>query len=230
MSFVAVLVPSFLQSTVEKPSYAVGPLKEYEKWWEIKCREKKSLDDFMLWQGNENAISRILARLHIINKGYQSVLDIACGLAVDYEGLKKSCRDLTYLGIDISPTFIAKVKERGIPAQVGRIQDIPCGDDAFDVVYARFILEHLDAYKDAIEEMVRVAKKEVLIVFFIKPTAAANDRMVVADTNGYPIYHNQYSKSKMESFLNSLEKVKSFIWQEVKHKDECILHIMVSDN
>lgn len=208
---------------------AVNPsLKEYEKWWEFKCREKKSLEDFNFWQGGENAISRILARLHIMNKGYQSVLDIPCGLAVDYEPLKKSRSTLDYLAIDISANFIAKVTEKGIPAMTGRIQDIPCDDNAFEVVYSRFILEHLDSYKDALEEMVRVASKEVLVVFFIKPTSALNDKMVVSTTDGYPIYHNQYSKSKMEAFLRTLPKVKEFSWQEVKSKDECILHIYVS--
>lgn len=202
-------------------------LKEHEKWWEHACRNKTNMEQFIKWQGSENAISRILVRFHINNMQYKSVLDIPCGLCVDYAPLKRSCPDICYFGMDISPLFINQVKEAGIPAMVGKIQNIASTDSTFDVVYSRYILEHLDSYEEAIKELVRVAKKEVIIVFFIVPDNESHDRIVAVEANGYPIYHNRYSRSKLEAFLKSLEKVKSFSWQEVKNKNECILHILL---
>jgi ubiquinone/menaquinone biosynthesis C-methylase UbiE len=206
----------------------LSPLKEYEKMWEFRSKDKKNVEEFAAWWGTESAISRILARIHIVHKEYKSVLDIPCGLCTDYDALKRSCPDMHYVGIDISNAFVDKAKEKGIPALLGRIQESPCSDSAFDVVYSRHILEHLENYQDAIKEMVRVAKKEVLIVFFIAPDKSATDRSNVISVGGYFTYQNRYSKAKIEAFLGSLEKVKSFSWQEVKNKEECILHIMVS--
>ncbi len=202
-------------------------LREYEKLWEYKGREKKHLDEFASWWGNENAISRILARLHIIQKEYKSVLDVGCGFCTDHDALKKSCKDLQYFAIDLAPLFVQKAIDRGISAQIARAQQMPFEDSSFDVIYARHLLEHMDGYQSALQEMIRVAKNEVMVVFFIKPQSAAVDKMGFIDVNGYPIYQNRYSKSKIEAFLKGIEKVKSFAWQEVKNKDECILHIYV---
>lgn len=202
-------------------------LQEHEKWWDVKCKERNYLAQFNSWVGNENALSRVLTRLYITYKGYKTILDIPCGLCVDYDAFKRTNPDIYYLGVDCSSTFIDAVTARGIPAMRGKVQDIPCQDSSFDVILARHILEHLDSYQTAIQEMVRVAKKEVLIIFFIKPIDGTQDKTVTADVNGYPIYHNRYSKSKLETFLKSLDKVKNFTWQEVKNQQESILHILV---
>lgn len=216
----ALLLPSFIVSET-------NAIKDPEKWWDYSCRDKNIMEQFISWQGNENAISRILCRLHIINKKYKSVLDIPCGLCVDYKPLKRSCSDLEYLGIDISPLFISRVQEQGIPALVGKIQEIPCQDSSFDVVYSRYILEHLGSYQKAVQELVRVARKEVIIVFFSGPDGSLDDRLTTMELHGNLLNQNRYSKPKLELFLKSMPKVKSFSWQEVKNKDECILHILL---
>jgi len=222
------LIGFILGCFVVAPAFCdFAPLKEYEKLWEYKSREKKNQDEFAGWWGNENAISRVLVRLHIIQKEYASILDAGCGFCMDYDALKRSCPEIKYLGLDISSTFVSKAQERGIPVELGRIQNIPCLDSSIDVVYARHILEHLDTYQDAIKEMVRVANKEVIIVFFMAPDKSANDKGGMVNVGGYTTYQNRYSRSKMEAFLKTLDKVKSFSWQEVKNKDECILHILV---
>ena len=134
--------------------------------------------------GNPNAVSRILARLHIIQKQYTSILDAGCGFCVDYVPLKRSCPDLHYLGLDISSTFVSKAKEQGIPAERARIQNMPHADSSFDIVYARHILEHLDSYQDAMREMIRVAGKEVLVVFFMAPDNSAKDKGGMVNLTG----------------------------------------------
>ena len=91
----------------------MSPLKEYEKFWEYKSRDKVMMEDFARWWGNENAISRILVRLHILHKEYESVLDVGCGFCVDYYSFKKSCPEIEYLGIDIASSFVSLAQERG---------------------------------------------------------------------------------------------------------------------
>lgn len=203
-------------------------LKEHEKWWEVKCKEKDKFDQFAGWIGGEDEFSRMLVRKHMSAKKYQSVLDIPCGLCIDYLPLKKINPALIYVGIDITESFVSRAKGINIPALHGRIQNIPCSDSSFDIAYSRHILEHLDSYEQAIKELVRVAKKEVLIVFFRKPQDKDTDVIMTGDyVDGFPIYHNLYSKTKFECFLNSITKIKNFIFEDVPGTDECILHIML---
>lgn len=206
----------------------VGPLKEYEKIWEYKTRDKKNQDEFAGWWGNENAISRVLTRLHIIHKDYKSVLDVGCGFCTDFDALKRSSAEIAYHALDISSTFVQKALDRGISAQVGRVQNMPYADSSLEMVYARHVLEHLDGYEQAIKEMARVASKEVAIIFFITPDQNAYDTPGMINVGGYATYQNKYSKLKMETFLKSLNKVSSFSWQEIKNVNECILHIIVA--
>lgn len=202
-------------------------LKEYEKIWEFRTKDKKSQEEFAGWWGNENAISRILVRLHCMQKGYKSLLDVGCGFCKDFEPLKKNCPQVHYCALDIASTFVTLALERGIDALQGRVDQMPYADDSIELVYCRHLLEHLNSYENAIKEMVRVASKEVIIVFFINPEKNTTDKIGMINVGGFTTYQNRYSKSKIESFLKNLNKVKSFSWQEVKNKDESILHIIV---
>lgn len=207
--------------------YANITLEKHEQWWEFECIKKSQYEQFAKWIGDEKEISRILAREHIVAHNYQSILDVPCGLCVDFDVLKKNNPQLNYQGMDITSSFVVRAKNLNIPVLQGKIQKIPFPDSSFDIAYSRHILEHLDSYQEAIKELVRVAKKEVLVVFFIIPTNNVDDRIVSPVIDGYPIYHNHYSKTKIESFLLTLSKVKRFTWQTVANTTECILHIMV---
>jgi ubiquinone/menaquinone biosynthesis C-methylase UbiE len=208
----------------------LGTLRECEKLWEYKTKDKKNLDEFANWWGNEGATSRVLARLHIIHKDYKSMLDVGCGFCTDFDALRRSIPGLEYKAIDISSNFVAAAVAKGICAEVARVQQIPYADCSIELVYARHLLEHLDAYEQALQEMVRVAGKEVMIVFFIAPDQNSYDKPGMINIGGYATYQNKYSRSKMESFLKSLPKVKSFSWQDLKNTNECIVHIIVADN
>jgi len=205
----------------------VGPLKEFEKIWEFRTRDKENQKEFASWWGNENAISRILSRLHMIHKGYQSVLDAACGFCMDYDALKRSCPKIQYYALDMSSTFVTLAQDRGINVELGRIESMPYEDSFVELVYVRHVLEHMPSYQEAIKEMVRVASKEVMIVFFITPDHNIHDKIAMINVGGYTTYQNRYSRTKMENFLKTLDRVKSFTWQEVKNKEECILHLIV---
>jgi ubiquinone/menaquinone biosynthesis C-methylase UbiE len=202
-------------------------LKEHEKLWEHKSSDKKFLEQCASWWGNENAISRILLRLYVLKNKYSSVLDVGCGFCTDYDAFKRSAPHIEYTGVDICPTFVEQAHKRSIPAQLARAQELPFNDSSYDFVYARHVLEHVKDFKEALHEMVRVARHEVAIVFFVKPKETPSDRIQLVNVDECMIFQNQYSKSKIESFLLTLPKVKSFSWQEVKNKDECILHIVV---
>jgi len=196
-------------------------LKPHEEWWE------KNIDTmvptFAGWLGGCSSPSRVKTRQHLRAKNYKSILDIPCGLGIDYFGYKEDSMDIEYLGIDITPKLVELAKEKNIPVRQGSIEDIPCFDSSFDVCYSRHILEHLSYYETAIQELIRVAKFEVLIIFFIKPTDAP-DRIVFDTDPNWLIYHNYYNRQKLEKYVLSNSKTKSIEWEDVNEK-EVLLHI-----
>jgi hypothetical protein len=66
-----------------------------------------------------------------------------------------------------------------------------------------------------------VAKKEVLIVFFIKPHNAREIKRL-----GHGIPHNIYSKKEIEDRIAMFPRVDHIEWENVD-KNELILHIWI---
>ncbi len=203
--------------------------KEHEIWWEKSLGQTIEWNQFAKWLGDEDANSRVCLYKYLLSKEYQSILDVPCGLCVDYWGLKKYGIIIDYTGLDITPKLINRAKEMNIKSYVGSIENIPFDDNSFDVTYARHILEHLDTYHTAIKELCRVAKNEALIIFFIKPREnIQRDVINKSIDRGCVLYHNVYRLSSLENFLKSLPKVSCFEWEEVD-SNEVILHIYVKE-
>lgn len=186
-------------------------LKPHEDWWEKNVEEV--MPTFAGWLGDSSSASRVQARMHIGRQHYTSVLDIPCGLATDFFGFQQDGMVIEYVGMDITPKLIRLAEDKKVPVMQGDIEEIPCKDSSFDVCYVRHILEHLTYYDKAITELIRVAAKEVLIVFFIKPGEEA-DKVTYITSMGSLLYHNCYNRKKMEEYITGNEKVRSYEWEE----------------
>jgi ubiquinone/menaquinone biosynthesis C-methylase UbiE len=203
--------------------------KQHEIWWQNCVGSKVSWQTFSGWLGGIDAESRIAMRNHVKQAGYESIVDIPCGLCIDYWGLVQEGIGIQYTGVDITSRLVEYVKRRGAPAVVGSIEKIPYPDNAFDMSYARHILEHLDSYQAALTELIRVAKKEAFITFFIKPSEGLQDGIVSNWDRGFLLYHNQYSRPKMEEFIKMNPKVAEIVWEDV-NSAEVILHIYLRND
>lgn len=203
-------------------------LKEHQQWWEHNFEARGN--DFARWLGDVNADSRLGMRRHVKKMGYESLLDVPSGLCVDYYGLKSENLASIYQGLDITPKLVARALELGIHVKQGSIENIPWNDSSFDIVYARHILEHLDYYTVALKELIRVAKKEALIVFFIKPTDQPDKINSAKDgsTQFDLLYHNHYNKAALERYISGFAKVNSLAWEHVNDQ-EVILHIYMKN-
>lgn len=196
-------------------------LKPHERWWDANAETMMS--QFEQWFGNCSSYSRILAREHIKNQQYKTVLDIPCSLGTDFFGFQQDGTAVAYLGIDISPKFVELAQAKHIPVLQGDIKDIPCGDSSFEVCYARHILEHMPSYQEALDELIRVARSEVLVVFFIRPHEYPDTFSVVLDRNSL-LYHNCYNSIQLCEYVLTNPKVASLEWEDVDGK-EIMLHI-----
>lgn len=199
-------------------------LKDHEKWWEYNLEKTQILIEFEQWLGSVEAPSRKLIRKIVKENDYKKVCDIPCGLGIDYLGFIKDKINVEYQGIDTSSFLVDLICKKNIPATVGSIENMSYSSNYFDCVFCRHILEHLDYYEIALKEVVRVARFEAIIVFFISPDNEP-DRIDRAEERGYPLYHNKYNKAKLEQFVLALPDVKNIEWIKIDETSEAVLRI-----
>lgn len=195
-------------------------LKPHEEWWQKNWAGKDEN-----WLGGTKMISRAMMRSHVRQKGYKTILDIPCGNCIDYKGIKEENVPVHYTGMDITPLIVERANKLGINVKHGSIEAIPMADSSVDITYSRHILEHLSYYEKALAELIRVAAKEVFVVFFIKPMNQKDD-VKTLDLNGFPVYHNRYDKAKLEQYVLNFAKVDHIEWEDID-RVEAILHIYV---
>lgn len=203
----------------------VVPKEIYEEWWDHCLDNTVPMQTFAGWIGDANSPSRVAMRKTVVARNYKSLLDIPSGLCIDFFGLKQDKIAIKYSGVDICKKLVDMTRALGVDVMHGSIEKIPHKASKFDIVYSRHILEHLPYYETAVNELIRVAKKEVLIVFFIKLGLEDIYNYNIADD--HYIYHNCYSKEKFEKFVKSNKKVASLEWETVNEKEE-IVHIYMT--
>ena len=212
-------------------------LEVYEQWWEknVGCsqtysyngeeHETPSLEEFVSWMGDPFSRDRIYVRA-MFDKEAKTLLDVACGTAPEYIGLKKKRPDIEYTGLDITPKLVDHCKSQGINVVHASANNIPFEDDAFDIVHTRHSLEHMKHFKDAVLEFVRVGKTSVYISFFIEPVEGPSIISEITTTQDH--YNNAYSKNEIGELLENSPKVKSFHWIPLSEKSKSLLHIKIN--
>jgi len=215
--------------------------RNFEKWWsknlfgdnktyihngeEIKL---PTIDEFSeSWMGSINDPDRIDVRKHY--KNFKSLLDVGCGGSPEYFGIS-NFKNLKYTGLDITPEIVEFNQKKDIDCKLGSIEDIPFESSTFDIVHTRHVLEHLKDFDMALSEMIRVAKKIVLISFFIGPIDEEKSIISLDNKNSdYEIYHNSYSKSELKNYLNHNKKVKKYKFIKLSGKSTYLLKIYIKN-
>lgn len=104
----------------------------------------------------------------------ESILDVGCCGGHFYETLKHYLGDITYTGLDVTPEYIEAAKKRHPEVQwtVGDARKMDFPDKSFDHVLCLFVLCHLDeqGVGECVDELTRIARKEVLIAAYISCT------------------------------------------------------------
>jgi SAM-dependent methyltransferase len=106
-------------------------------------------------------------------EGMSSVLDVGCGTGVMFELIRERRPELDYLGIDVTPQFIAAARDL-FPADAGRFREGSLYEldrlpGTFDAVLSRHVLEHLPDYTPAVQHLYQRARRKVIIVFYLPP-------------------------------------------------------------
>ncbi len=140
-----------------------------------------------------------------------TVLDAACGTAINWETFKDMGVECDYTGMDRTEKMIVDAERRygdEITTKIGYVQGLPFEDDSFDVVIMRHIMEHLPPgdMEEAIAEGIRVASNTFLISFFLPPDAREEHDIQENPSNdgrdGCTHFWNTYSHRRLMEFLN----------------------------
>lgn len=129
-----------------------------------------------------------------------SVLDVGCndGELVNYlNSIGKKA-----VGIDMDEKLISKAKSKypHIEFEVASAESIPYDDNSFDTCVAWNILEHLEDDKKGFKELLRVARKKVIL------TVPREDEISIPSSVTYrhyvdPTHKRYYSKKNLKELI-----------------------------
>lgn len=195
----------------------MSELKEQTFWNNFISKE--TMPTFKNWVGNFKAESKMYFYDYLKQKNYDTILDIGCGDATISDGIKHSNINIEYTGADSCEYFVDQGRKRNINILKTDIRKINTADSTYDMVFGRHVVEHQPDFENLFTEMIRIAKKECIHIFFIKPVIG--DTVINYDNN-QNLYHNKYSYLKIDEFLKKHPKVENYVIKDI-NKDECML-------
>lgn len=208
----------------------LSPKPSTETWWDKSLGyDVEKAKNYIRGYGEGVGFPSRMELLSWIKDG-ESLLDVGCGSGCEYENIKAHNKEILYKGVDYAETFIFACRSL-FPETTWEVQSAEAlqeNDQSFDNVLLRHILECLPYYETAIEEAWRVAKKRVIIVFWIPPE----------EKNDLVRYHNEtkeanrYNRTKFFKFLEkftdkitvkeNVGKCNMFIVMEKDYEDNTV--------
>ncbi|MCK5000258.1 MAG: class I SAM-dependent methyltransferase, partial [Anaerohalosphaera sp.] len=138
-----------------------------------------------------------------------SIIEAACGSANDYRFINRYglAEHLRYSGFDISSKNIANATNRfdDVDFFVGSIMDCGAANESYDYTFVHDLFEHLsiEAMEKALEEVVRIVRKEAWLHFF---NAAKVDDHEVSRVSGY-----HWNTLSVDRVVRSLERLSASV-------------------
>lgn len=145
-----------------------------------------------------------------INSTDLSVLDVGCGDGYLLTRLKNRPHIEAVFASDISLNRIkkAKVNTHGVIFLQSDVSFLPFKNNCFDLVICSEVLEHVPDWQKALHELIRVAKKNV-IVTVPNQQKLVKIRCVKCGTENYLSGHiNSFSKKDFLDWLKNIRQVK----------------------
>jgi len=159
------------------------------------------------WQATTRQLSYVAREdvAALVKAAGKNVLDVGCGIGLDYRYYKGG--DVEYYGVDVTPKFVEEAHRQGVPCQLGNVLHLPFADGSWDSVYCKDLLIHLppDKWRDALREMVRVARVQVVTlednwedetVYMLREKSACVNKET-GEVTHIRFFHNAYGKTAM---------------------------------
>lgn len=178
-----------------------------ENFWDLLSGDDEHAADYMRSYGEGPGFATRLAVGSLINDG-ESVLDVGCGPGWNLDHFMEFGPAISkYKGLDYSKRFVRVANQRAMqlagtatgPFEYGDVRDIKEEDNSWDVVVCQDCLEHTNGYEGPVKELLRVAKKRVIITFW-----HLTENMDQINDDGNDGWGAWYSQPKWETFLDTL--------------------------
>lgn len=157
-------------------------------------------------QWHLNSVMEAIYQL-LAESGGASILDAGCGEGFLTDYLARRDPSLRLTGVDMSSEAIAYAEERfGERARfrTGNVYKLPFSDNSFDVVLCSEVLEHLDEPDLAVRELIRVARRHVVITVPNEPYFKwLNDLARALGISMDPGHVNFWTRSSFKAFIRS---------------------------
>lgn len=112
----------------------------------------------------------IIAKTVPILKRTPIILDIGCGAGGISSQLIENKPDAKIIGLDIDTCLLRISRARGLMSVGGSFNNtLPFPDDKFDGVLMIDAIEHVDNRNQSLEEIVRILKKDGILILFTPP-------------------------------------------------------------
>ena len=174
-------------------------------------------------------ISCLDVKERLKNVPYRSLLDVGCGTGFLFEQLKKD-RAADYYGLDLSPEMLKKARNKfgdTVSFTAGSSDELPYGNDSFDVVTCIQSFHHYPYPEKAMSEAYRVLKPGGL--YILSDTGMGGPLkwfynkvlLKMMNTGDYAVYSGDDIKRLMQKsgFVDcKVYKVRTFIYTVVGTK------------
>jgi SAM-dependent methyltransferase len=174
-------------------------------WWT--ANNQPVGEDFLTWNKTSPAREhcRQLIRFWALGGAIRSVLEVAFGGLHEFRCLREdlTAAGVTWSGVDWTAHFVAHAR-REFPNNRWTQGDIVRGVsvEGADLVYSQHMLEHVPALEPAFSNMLRLAGRRLINIFFIPPKPF--DGYEVVNWKQYPLYHNTYSVGHVEAVCKAM--------------------------
>lgn len=187
-----------------------------QTWWDDNLATRFA--EFESWVGPSGSMSKAFFRQYIKDKEYKSLIDLGCGNATEHEAYQLEYPEMEYLGVDSSKYLYKLNTTKGIPMILSEAHNVPISSSSYEVVFSRHVLEHQPTFKPVLNEMIRLAEKEAIHVFFLIPGHGE----IINYDEAQNLFHNVYDRNEIEDFLTTHEDVQGFRWLPLTSTEEAL--------
>ena len=183
---------------------------KYKTWWEDHADPETFLQ--VQHPRTRNVRQIIYDTMKSVLKPEDSVLDVACGPAVDYNDITEM--GFKWVGVDMTEKFVDYVRDT-FDAEMHH-SDVSEGLNfkarQFTMSYAKDLFEHLapNQWRKVVSSMWGVSDKYMLLSFFRPPNENETVYRKVTEEDNLAtagVYSNQYSRKELVNYIKKMNGV-----------------------
>jgi len=179
----------------------------WKTWWE----EHADPETFLQVQQPRTRNVRLIIydMMKSILKPEDSILDVACGPARDYNAITEM--GYKWVGVDMTTKFVNYVRDTygAEMHQMNVTEGLNFKRGEFTMSYAKDLFEHLEPnkWRKVVSDMWSVSKKYMLLSFFRPPNENETVYRTVKTGGTAGVYSHQYSRKEFADYIRNMEGV-----------------------